>query len=329
MNILQIPNGNFFANRGGYKPLYVILHGTAGGTSAQGIANYFLSTVETGSPVSSHYVIGTDGTVVQCVQETDGAWANGAITTGADSWWSSSVNPNNLTISIEHCKVSSDNSDTLTSAQQAASFELIKDICGRWNIPMRAADASGGITGHYSIDPVNRSNCPGPYPWDELWNYVSSQEENNMLTLNDSIVANYFVDGGNGTWKCIKNGVILHDAILNFYASNGGPAVFGLPLENEIYLSQYPGTAIVPCERVIIGYDPQRKIDHPPVPATQQCYLLHIDTQPGSALITKTTTQPSTANITQAISTLSTIQTATKAIDTAVSIVLSDLKPAN
>jgi N-acetyl-anhydromuramyl-L-alanine amidase AmpD len=37
------------------------------------------------------------------------------------------------------------------------------------------ADAIGGITGHSSIDPVSRSHCPGPYPWDELFTYLNQK----------------------------------------------------------------------------------------------------------------------------------------------------------
>lgn len=167
-----IPNNNYFANRNGYKPAYVILHGTAGGTSADAIANYFASTQGTAKPASSHYIIGVDGIIVQAVREQDGAWANGFLTQGHDPWWDPNINPNNITITIEHCKPSTDNSDSLTPQQQAASFKLVQHICQRWNIPMRAADANGGITGHYSIDPVNRSHCPGPYPWDALWAFL-------------------------------------------------------------------------------------------------------------------------------------------------------------
>lgn len=170
---IWMPNANSFSGRNGVRPQWVILHGTAGGSSAQNIATYFASTQGGPNPVSSHYVIGQDGTVVQCVAESDGAWANGYISTGHDAWWSDAVNPNNQTISIEHVKSSLDNSDALTPAQQAASFKLIHDICQRWQIPMRRADASGGITGHYSLDPVNRSDCPGPYNWNALWAYLN------------------------------------------------------------------------------------------------------------------------------------------------------------
>jgi N-acetyl-anhydromuramyl-L-alanine amidase AmpD len=134
-------NTNCFYNRNGYKPRYVILHGTAGGSSAENIATYFAGTVGTNNPVSANYVIGRDGVIVQCNREEDGAYANGVLTSGHDSFWDESVNPNLITISIEHLKPHDDNSDALTEPQRASSFALVKHICQRHSIPMRKADA--------------------------------------------------------------------------------------------------------------------------------------------------------------------------------------------
>lgn len=190
---IWIQNSNYFPNRNGNTPRYIVLHSTAGGSSAQGIANYFASTQGGSNPVSSHYIVGTDGAIVQCIAESDGAYGNGYIsglsgTSGDgigngyhDSWWGNDGNPNNISISIEHVKSATDNSNTLTAEQQQASFTLIQHICQRHNIPMRKADASGGITGHYSIDPVNKALCPGPYPWQELWKFLG--ETNTVTTL--------------------------------------------------------------------------------------------------------------------------------------------------
>src|SRR5207245_10980199 len=151
-------NNNSIANTG--KKSFNILHGTAGGNSAQGIANYFKGTEGSNEPVSSHYIIGKDGTVVQTVLERHGAWANGVVNN--PNW---SGNPNEYTISIEHVKSSTDNSDPLTPAQQSASFALIKDICQRNGIGTHDADDNTGITSHASIDPVNRSRCTGNFDW--------------------------------------------------------------------------------------------------------------------------------------------------------------------
>src|SRR5579862_2815105 len=172
-----IGTSHFWAGRSGYTPRWIIVHGTAGGTSAEDVAYYFQSN---DPPTSTHYVVGLHGEVVQCVSEADTAWGNGIVTDGHDPWWSPNLNPNFLTFSIEHVKPATDNSSVITSAQKAASFALIKHLCERYNIPMRRADASGGITGHYSIDPVNRGFCPGPYPWDELIAYLNDNSTPNV-----------------------------------------------------------------------------------------------------------------------------------------------------
>jgi len=167
-NALWIPSNNYFPGRFGHTPHWIIIHGTAGFSSAEEVGHYFQR-----ADVATHYIIGQDGTLVCCVDEEDGAWGNGGVTKGHDPWWSRTLNPNLVTISIEHVKPSRDNSDELMDIQKRASFTLIKQICDRYNIPKRRADADGGITGHYSMDPVHRSFCPGPYPWDELFAFLN------------------------------------------------------------------------------------------------------------------------------------------------------------
>lgn len=165
---LWIPSANFFSGRNGRAPRWLIIHGTAGFTSAQEVGYYFQR-----ADVSTHYTIGRDGTIVQSVRESDAAWANGGVSTGHDPWWSRWRNPNYETISIEHVKPSRDNSDEITPIQRETSFRLIANICARHAIPRCAADAAGGITGHASMDPVNRLYCPGPYPWDDLFAFLT------------------------------------------------------------------------------------------------------------------------------------------------------------
>jgi hypothetical protein len=124
------------------------------------------------SEVSAHYVIGRDGSTIQCVREADAAWSNGHVSAGADEWWRNSVNPNLISISIELVKPHADNSDEISLKQRDRCFELVREICQRWKIPARQADQSGGITGHFSMDPANRSRCPGPFPWPQLWQFL-------------------------------------------------------------------------------------------------------------------------------------------------------------
>lgn len=271
---LWIPNGHFFPNRYGHRPTYVILHGTAGGSSAQNIATYFANS---GVEVSAHYVVGQDGVVVQCIAEADGAWANGPITNGADPWWSIALNPNLITISIEHVKPSTDNSDALTPAQQESSFKLVAAICERWHIPKRTADEQGGITGHFSMDPVNRARCPGNYPWDALWSYLQGA---GMIDVDNPAVAAYFQKLSDTNWLCKKTKANIGGAILKFYKSLGGYGlagltILGLPLADEYNDTDKTHVSKQRFERGIVVFDPEHQIDSPPGAA--DCYLQHVE----------------------------------------------------
>ncbi|GCE45190.1 N-acetylmuramoyl-L-alanine amidase [Thermosporothrix hazakensis] len=277
--ILSIPSPNYMS-RQGRRPRWVILHGTAGFHKAEDCGYYFQ---QPSSQVSSHYVIGQDGTIVQCVDEAQAAWANGVLDAGADSWWYDTPNPNYDTISIEHIKPHTDNSDEITPAQKAASFRLIAQICARWGIPTRPADAQGGITGHFSIAPINRSGCPGPYPWDELFNYLngtSSDDGDEMKTISLKDASSFFEQAPGNAWRCKKNNCVVGNAILDFYRRFGGDALcglsyLGLPLNNEHPVTAKDGSKVIvqDFERGSLAYDPAHKLDGPP--GVGAIYLTH------------------------------------------------------
>ena len=180
-SVKQIPSPNHWNGREGHKPLWLILHGTDANTNDYDGAYETAGWFQTNS-VSANYVVGRQGLVAQCVKESDAPYANGGVTDTPtrkhDPWWSSNLNPNLVTISIEHVKrAGNNNADPLTPEQKQVSFELIYDICKRNNIPMRQADVHGGITGHFSMDPKEREYCPGNYPWADLWAYLEVRQE--------------------------------------------------------------------------------------------------------------------------------------------------------
>lgn len=208
---IEIDYGAKSMSRQGYKPTHVVLHGTAGGSSAQGIANYFAtSTVQ----ASAHFIIGQDGAIVQGISADDAAWGNG-ILDHPRLPFPANVNPNLYTVSVEHVKVATDNSNPLTDAQKAASFKLIAALCQHYNIPARPGDVSGGIIAHADLDSVSRARCPGPYPWQDLWAYLkgsgvmlpSGWSDNGLtLTCNGFVVVKGFRDYVlqrllDGTWR--------------------------------------------------------------------------------------------------------------------------------
>lgn len=281
MQIIESLNNNCF--QGTNHPRFIVIHGTAGGTSAQAIAKYFVT-----AKVSSHYVIGVDGIIVRCIKESDGAWANGVVTgiptqnlpfreygdgLHRDYWWhTSDLNPNNETISIEHCKNSDDNSDELTPEQEESSFWLIADICKRHNIPMRFADRDGGITGHFSIDPVDRSKCPGNYPWQKLFSYLRGEEPVKQFIASSRDFDRYFYPSLSepAIWECKQTGCHITGSNLSYYQqlSVDGNAlpVIGLPMTNETHLTDKDGYnwTIQIFERAIMVYDPEHRKDSQP-----------------------------------------------------------------
>lgn len=164
------------SDRGGYTPKWLVLHGTAGGQSAQAIDDWFTSGLVNGQPVqaSSHIIIDQAGVVIQGVSFDRAAWANCCTSPGHAPYLADGSLHNLDTISIEHVKTRTDNGDILTPIQAQKSFEAVACICDTYGIPKRAGDATGGIISHADIDPINRSRCPGPYPWQELLTFLHS-----------------------------------------------------------------------------------------------------------------------------------------------------------
>jgi hypothetical protein len=290
MNILQmfVPDAFVFPQSGGHTRSWLVIHKTAGFHTAQEVAQYF----QAGAPqaggmlakTSVHYVIGLDGTIVQCVREADGAGGNGSLETGHDAFWPTDINLNLVTFSIEHVDPTTDNSTPIPDAQKQASFQLIHDLCQRQQIPMKPADVNGGIAGHFSIDPQSRARCPGNYPWNELWAYLKGKEEvYHFLSLDEQ--STWFTDafpGKDGVWKCKQNGVILGGAHLTYFRWNGGVATHGLPLTAEIHIDQahHPEVVDVDYERCTNRFDPNQVYDHPPIADLQpekRVYPAHIE----------------------------------------------------
>jgi N-acetyl-anhydromuramyl-L-alanine amidase AmpD len=276
---IEIDYSHKSMSRSGYRPTHVVLHGTAGGTSAVGIGNYFRDSDVT---ASAHIIIDQSGNIVQGVSMDSAAWGNGVLTAGHASWLSDSINPNLFTISIEHCKAATDNSNVLTDIQRQKSFEVVKCICDAYGIPKRAGDGNGGIVSHATIDPINRARCPGPYDWQGLYNYLSGQptEEPSMeITLATPGVSQFF-EGTSMAWKCKQTGYTIDHGGLDFYRRFGNSGLcglthMGLPTSAPIGIPGKPGVIFQRFERAVLTYDPGHIYDGPP--SSGAFYLAHID----------------------------------------------------
>lgn len=219
---IWIPSPHY-GSRGGNTAKWLIVHGTAGGSSAEAIGEWFQNPA---SQAATHYVIGQDGTVVQCVDESQSAWGNGRVETGADSWWGT-PNPNSVTISIEHVKPKTDNSDLITPAQATASFRLIKNIIARHpGIRMAWGNSAGGITGHFSMSPQSRERCPGPYPWEELFTELTGSSPPMCMV---TITADTLNVRAEPTSASAVVGTVPHYRVVNVRAKVQGQDVNGNP----------------------------------------------------------------------------------------------------
>lgn len=259
------------------KPTHIVIHGTSGFVTATETAYYFRdSTVQ----AATHFIIGKDGTVVQCGRLGASMWGNGFNNQGKIK---KSGNPNYWTISIEHVK-NPGNLEDLTAKQKDASFKLILALCNKLNIPKRIGDSTGGIIYHKDLDPGNKSFCPGPFPMTDLLQYLQTGD---LVVIDISKVSNYFTEANN-VWTCKQTGKVIHGGILAKYKKVGGYDLcgltdLGLPLTNEIDISttdtagkKHYATFQV-YERGILIYDPDGVIDRPPG-NTDTTYKAHIDT---------------------------------------------------
>ncbi len=145
---IWIGSPNFFKGRNNHVPMAIVVHimdGTLTGTDA-----WFL---DSASSLSAHYGIGKDGTVHHYVHECDTAFHAGIVHSPTWNLYDPSINPNSVTVGIEH---EGRSADVWPDAQKHASAQLIAEIAHRWNIPLDRQH----VIGHRELDTVTRSFCP-------------------------------------------------------------------------------------------------------------------------------------------------------------------------
>lgn len=212
--------------------LSIVIHKTACGApcTAESVATFFATDQ---AEASTHFIVGLDGEVVQCVSMADGAGGNCCLEAGHDPYWDPLLarykNLNLCTFSIEHVDTTLDNSQAPTSAQLASSFNLVLWLCQQFSItPDR-------IKTHASIDPISRKQCPGNYPMNDLITFVGSR----FMNLSQraafekewrSVVPDVMLTSGiaNAAWDDYQQGQFHGPALTEEYASvdwNGTPII--------------------------------------------------------------------------------------------------------
>ena len=131
-----IPSPNFSDRAHGASDIdTIVLHHTASGGTAQDVAHYFQNP---SSQVSSHYIVGKDGVIVQSVPDGKKAWHAGTSTfKGRD-------NVNDFSMGIEIVN-RGDSKDPWPEKQYEAVADLVAYLMKTYNVPMER------ITGHRDV----------------------------------------------------------------------------------------------------------------------------------------------------------------------------------
>ncbi len=138
----------------------IVIHYTANpGTTAEQNRSYFESLKDThDTKVSSHFVVGMDGEIVQCIPSSEIAYA--------------SNERNSDTISIECCH--KDKTGQFTQETYDSLVELTAWLCGKFNLPVE------NIIRHYD---VTGKECPIYYVENEdAWKKFKKDVQNYLDT---------------------------------------------------------------------------------------------------------------------------------------------------
>lgn len=144
-----------FPNRNGAEPRAVLYHIQDGSTS--GSLDWWVH--GPGVQASSTVMIQRDGSILRVIPEKSGPWTNGKVerpTAASKTLRDLGGNPNNWSLTIEF---EGAGGQPLTPAQFASGVWQTRDWKARY--PKITDDM---ILGHFTLDQVDRPNCPDPPP---------------------------------------------------------------------------------------------------------------------------------------------------------------------
>ncbi|PZX56650.1 N-acetylmuramoyl-L-alanine amidase [Algoriphagus chordae] len=131
------------------KPNYVIIHHTAQDSLKQTINTFTVSRTQ----VSSHYVVGRDGEIVQMLNDYLRSWHAGS------GRWGSDTDLNSASIGIE---LDNNGSEPFTEAQIESLLLLLKRLKWKFRIP------TANFIGHSDIAPSRKVDPSTYFPWRKL-----------------------------------------------------------------------------------------------------------------------------------------------------------------
>ena len=171
------------------KPNYVIIHHTAQDSLEQTINTFTLSRTQ----VSSHYVVGRDGEIVQMLNDYLRSWHAGR------GRWGNDTDLNSASIGIE---LDNNGSEPFTTAQIESLLVLLKRLKWKYKIP------TANFIGHSDIAPSRKVDPSTYFPWrklaeegyglwydeDEVFPVLSSQNPTSFPLETTDSLASYTLD---------------------------------------------------------------------------------------------------------------------------------------
>ena len=161
----NLTNTNY--NPRGTNPSWIVIHNTANGTSAEGIAynnTQFFKNVY--REASAHYFIDDGDIIWQCVKDTDTAWHVGEAS-------SRNGCTNYNSIGIEVCEPAN---GRFTDKEISTLTELVQYLMDKYDI-----DYDHVTTHHLTTG----KNCPWYYVFEERWDYLK-----NIITGGVEVISN-------------------------------------------------------------------------------------------------------------------------------------------
>jgi N-acetylmuramoyl-L-alanine amidase len=131
------------------KPNFVIIHHTAQDSMKQTITTFTLTRTQ----VSSHYVVGRDGEIVQMLNDYLRSWHAGR------GRWGNDTDLNSASIGIE---LDNNGSEPFTQVQIESLLVLLKRLKWKYGIP------TANFIGHSDIAPLRKVDPSTYFPWKML-----------------------------------------------------------------------------------------------------------------------------------------------------------------
>lgn len=152
------PSPNHGERREGKRPDILLLHYTGMASAETGACECAVAWLcASESQVSCHYVVDTDGRILQLVPEARRAWHAG------EAFWAGERDINSRSIGVEIVNPGHDaGCPDFPDDQVAAVVALARDVCRRWGIPPER------VLGHSDVAPLRKADPGEKFPWDRL-----------------------------------------------------------------------------------------------------------------------------------------------------------------